>query len=212
MEELDPELDLALSYATDGRGAAAALLALDRRLAAILRRTREPLVGQMRLTWWREALERLDTVPPPAEPVLAAIAAEVLPAGVRGADLAPIVDGWEALLEEPFEAAAIERHAERGGALFSAIGCVIGVTADPVRLAGEGWALADLACHLTDPAARETAAAAARSRLDRSLAQRWSRRGRMLGGLAHLARLDLAGRTRPAHRLWRLLRHRLTGR
>ena len=212
MEQLDPAVLLALSYAVSGRNAAAALLALDQRLAAILRRTNDPLIGQMRLTWWREALERLDRAPAPAEPVLSALAAEVLPADVRGADLARIVDGWEALIEEPFDTAAIERHAERGSVLFSAIGRVIGATGDPVGLAGEGWALADLALHVSDAATRDAAASAARTRLERALLHGWSRRGRMLGGLTHLAQLDLAGRTHSARRVWRLLAHRLTGR
>ena len=66
----DPERALALSYAVEGRDALAALLALDDALARLLRSTREPALGQMRLAWWREALERLDTAPPPAEPVL----------------------------------------------------------------------------------------------------------------------------------------------
>ena len=64
----NPERVLALSYAGEGRGALAALLALDDSLATLLRTTREPALGQMRLAWWREALERLDTAPPPAEP------------------------------------------------------------------------------------------------------------------------------------------------
>jgi phytoene synthase len=212
MDEADPERALALSYASRGRDAAAALLALDDRLAAILRRTTEPLVGQMRLTWWREALEKLDTAPPPAEPVLAALAAEALPRGLRGADLTPMIDGWEALLDDPLDAAAIERHAMRGRALFEAIAGVIGVSGDPVAAAGEGWALADLARHLSDPDARRRAAALAGPGLDAALAARWSRNGRMLGALAHLARLDLAGRPRSPWRVARLLAHRLTGR
>jgi phytoene synthase len=212
MDEPDPERALALSYAVRGRDAAAALLALDDRLAAILRRTREPLVGQMRLTWWREALERLDAAPPPAEPVLAALAAEALPRGVRGADLVPIIEGWEALLDDPLDAGAIERHAIRGRALFEGIARAIGASGDPIVPAGEGWALADLARHLTDPDARRSAADLARARLRTALARRWSRAGRPLGALAHLARLDLAGRERSPRRVWRMLVHRLTGR
>jgi phytoene synthase len=212
MDQTDAERALALSYAARGRDAAAALLALDDRLAAILRRTTEPLVGQMRLTWWREALEKLDAAPPPAEPVLAALAAEVLPRGIRGVDLAPIIDGWEALLEEPLDAAAIERHAMRGRALFEALARVIGASGDPVAAAGEGWALADLVRHLSDADARRRAADLAKPRLDAALAARWSRNGRPLGALAHLARLDLAGRQRSPWRVARLLAHRLTGR
>jgi hypothetical protein len=44
--------------ATRVRGTATlALLALDARLAAILRGRREPIAAQLRLAWWREMLD-----------------------------------------------------------------------------------------------------------------------------------------------------------
>ena len=211
MEAPDPERALALSYAVTGSDAAAAILALDDRLAGIIRRTGEPLVGQMRLTWWREALERLDREPAPAEPVLQALAAIVLPRGVTGAALASVVDGWEALLVDPLDDAAMIAHAERGRVLFTSIARAIGARDAASGMAGEGWALADLSLHLLDPAARCAAAALAHARLDAALRQRWSRAGRPLGALAHLARLDLRGHRRSPRRVFRLLFHRLTG-
>ncbi|RYE01298.1 MAG: hypothetical protein EOP61_11635, partial [Sphingomonadales bacterium] len=90
----NPERALILTYAGERRAALAALLALDDALATLLRTTSEPALGQMRLAWWREALERLDSAPAPAEPVLRALAGEVLPLGVTGASLVPIVHGW----------------------------------------------------------------------------------------------------------------------
>lgn len=215
MHEDDPEYALALSYAVEGRVAAAAILALDDRLAAILRATREPLIGQMRLTWWHDALIALDTAPAPAEPLLERIAREALPAGVTGAELAAMIDGWEALLEQPLSEEAIARHGHRGRALFTAIGQVTGAADDPVESAGEGWALADLSRHLTDADAVATARSLARKPLDHALSRRWSRKGRALGALAHLARLDLdhpGARRGAPRRVMRLLRHRLTGR
>ena len=211
MEAPDPERALALSYAVTGSDAAAAILALDDRLAGIIRRTGEPLVGQMRLTWWREALERLDREPAPAEPVLQALAAMVLRRGVAGGDLAGVVDGWEALLVDPLDDAAMIAHAERGRVLFTSIARAIGARDAASGMAGEGWALADLSLHLLDPAARCAAAALARARLDAALRQRWSRAGRPLGALAHLARLDMGGHRRSPRRVFRLLFHRLTG-
>ena len=69
------ERALALSYAAETvRPGVAALFSLDDTLGQILRTTREPLVGQMRLTWWHEALRALDGAPPPAQPVLQALA------------------------------------------------------------------------------------------------------------------------------------------
>jgi phytoene synthase len=215
MSPADSERALALSYAVSGREAAVAIFALDDRLAEILRATREPLVGQMRLTWWREALEKLDDALPPAEPVLQALAATTLPLGVGGARLSRIVDGWEALLEQPIGDDVLERYADRGGTLFAAIGTAIGVTADPVEIAGRGWALADLSRHLESEQTANRAAELAAPLLDQALQRRWSRGGRALGAMAHLARLDLVrpdSRTGAPHRVWRVLRHRLTGR
>lgn len=216
----DPERALILAYAPlVSRPALAALLALDDALALLLRTTSQPAVGQLRLAWWREALAKLDTAPPPAEPVLRGLAAEVLPRGVTGASLVPIVHGWEVLVEEEaLDGLALARFAAGRGSLFVAAGAALGAGTDPLALGGEGWALADLARHLGDGEEAAAARAAAAPRLAQALAQRWSRNGRALGALAHRARMDLEA---PADaplpvgapkRVARLLWHRLTGR
>ncbi|HEX8302335.1 hypothetical protein [Sphingomonas sp.] len=220
MTSENPERALALSYAGEGRGALAALLALDDALSLLLRTTSEPALGQMRLAWWREALERLDHASPPAEPVLRAIAAELLPRGVSGLSLVPIVHGWEVLIEEErLDADALRRFGEGRGSLFVAAGVALGAApADPVAQAGQGWALADLARNLGAPAEAGLARKQAEPLLALAGGGRWSPRGRALGALAHLARMDLAlpndvsppiGSPR---RVGRLLWHRLTGR
>jgi phytoene synthase len=220
MPRVDPERALALSYAPRARRAGLeALFALDEALGSILRTTREPLVGQMRLTWWHAALMELDIAPPPTQPVLQALAAEVLPRGVSGAQLAGMIDGWEALLEEPLNEAAMLLHARaRGGGLFVAAGTVITSVGDPLATAGEGWALADLARNLGDGKIAARAVQLARPRLAEATRCRWSRAARPLGALAQLAQLDLdvprgspVPRSRPA-RVARLAWHRLTGR
>ena len=200
------------------RDGIAALLALDDGLARIVRTTREPIVGQMRLTWWYEALTALGTAPPPAEPVLAAIAAQVLPRGVTGAALAAMTDGWEVLLgPDPVDDAALRAHAaQRGGALFAAMACVLGAPGfAALPEAGAGWALADLARHWSDAGQAEAARAMAVERLTVALRTRWPIALRPLGMLAHLARDDL----RHPHespgsprRLARMLMHRIWGR
>jgi phytoene synthase len=218
----DPEQGLAFSYARAGaRSGLAALFALDSALAGILRTTREPIVGQMRLTWWHEALTRLDSAPPPAEPVLQALALHVLPHGVSGARLAGMIDGWEALLDaETLEDTAIARYADaRGGALFAMAGEVLGARdGDPVVPAGRGWALADLGRHLRDRAVAERVLGMAAAPLAEASGARWSRAARPLGALARIARMNLAvpldtplpiGAPR---RVGRLLLHRLWGR
>lgn len=212
MTSTGPERDLILTYAPlPGRAALAALLMLDDALAALLRTTRESAIGQIRLAWWREALERLDHAPPPAEPVLKAVAAS----GLRGGALTPIVHGWEVLIEaDRLDAAALTRFGDGRGTLFALAGAAMGATGDPLREAGQGWALADLARHLAPPEEAATARALAGPLLDVACAARWSGNGRALGAMAHLARRDLDGaeETAPISRISRLLWHRLTGR
>ena len=220
----DPERALALSYApAERRAALAALLDLDDTLAGILRTTREPLVGQMRLTWWHAALCALDTAPPPAQPVLQALAAEVLPRGVSGARLAGMIDGWEALLGEPLDGAALARHAIfRGAGLFEAAALVLDADDRGIECWGRGWAYADLANRLSD----SRVSAIARNRGKARLPMRFghgrrdhgnaplSRAARALGALALSARMTLADIGVPGapRRVARLAWHRLTGR
>ncbi|MEG3082344.1 hypothetical protein U1707_01695 [Sphingomonas sp. PB2P12] len=191
------------------------LFALDNTLAAILRTTREPLVGQMRLTWWYEALGRLDIATAPAEPVLTALQSHVLPAGVSGAMLAGMTDGWEALLEPEFDAAIAERFArDRGRRLFELAGTMLSVSDDRIGLAGEGWALADLSQRLSDAPSRALAHTRAGDTLDAALRGRWPGKTRTLGALALSARFDLSASPTPPgspKRVGRLAWHRLTG-
>jgi len=216
----NPERALALTYAGARRDALAALLALDDALALLLRTTREPALGQMRLAWWREALERLDHAPPPAEPVLRALAEKILPHGVTGASLVPIVHGWEVLVEEEtLDADALRRFGEGRGHLFVAAGRVLGAASgDPLVEAGQGWALGDLAQNLQVAGEAAEARRQAQAWLTRAAAVRWSRNARALGALSHLARLDLAvpegvlPATGAPRRVLRMLWHRLTGR
>jgi len=215
----DPERRLALRYApASARGALDALFALDATLGAILRSTTEPMVGQIRLTWWHEALERLDAGMVPAEPVLSALAHDVLGRGVTGAQLAGMIDGWEALLDTALDGHALEAHAAaRGGGLFGAAGVVLGAWGDPVAAAGQGWALADLSRRLSDQALAMAARDRARPLLRAACAARWSRAGRALGALAHLARRDLdiaPGESVPVGapgRVARIFWHRISG-
>lgn len=115
-----------------------ALWALDLALVRIVETTTEPRLGEIRLAWWREALQRLDTAPPPPEPVLNALATAVLPR-VTGAALAGLEDGALAWLGgDPGEAARL-----RGQALFAAAALLLG-GGDPGG-AGASWAAGDLA-------------------------------------------------------------------
>ncbi|UIJ43677.1 squalene/phytoene synthase family protein [Sphingomonas cannabina] len=204
----EAERRLALAYAPPNqRAAMAALFTLDDALASVLRTTREPMVGQMRLTWWHDALTNLDGAPPPAEPVLQGLARDVLPLGVTGGTLAAMVEGWEELLEaDPLSDTALEAFARlRGGTLFVAGGAGAD---DPLQAAGTGWALVDLARHARDVELAQRAGTLAAPYFEKALAARWNRANRGWGALAHLARLHDAA---PPRRVGRALWHRMTG-
>lgn len=212
----DPERRLAMTYAALAhRPAVDALWSLDDKLAGILRATREPMVGQMRLTWWHEALSALDKSAAPAEPILRALARDVVP-HVSGGRLADLVEGWEALLEPTLDASAMQAHAlHRGGGLFSAMAAIVSVDDPVIATAGAGWALADLAGHLKAPAQADLARTMARDTLARVAKFRWPAAARVIGATAQSASLDLATRPKPrGHpaRAARLLWVRVTGR
>lgn len=219
--QADPERTLALDYAPVARRAALhALFALDDTLAQVPRTTTEPIIGQMRLAWWHDALTRLDQAAAPAQPVLQGLAGEVLPLGVTGATLAELVVGWEALIEaDTIDAAATAAHAEaRGAALFAVAAVLLGREDRRVAAAGRGWALADLSRHLSSPEAAAEARGLAAAALAEALAGGWPVALRPLGALAHIARMNLSVPTDqpiPAGapgRVGRLVFHRVTGR
>ncbi|MBC2669498.1 hypothetical protein H7F53_10115 [Novosphingobium piscinae] len=132
------------------------VLALDARLAGVVRAAREPMLAQLRLAWWRDRLSEDPTVWPRGEPVLAALANW----GKQAAGLVALVDGWEALLDEPpLTDAAIEGFVCGRSAAIGALAARVGVGPDEVVAAARDWALADLALHLGDPAERACASA-----------------------------------------------------
>ncbi|UYY58925.1 hypothetical protein [Sphingomonas sp. S2-65] len=213
--EIPVERRLILSYAPDaGREGLGALMALDDALAVLLRTTREPALGQLRLAWWRESLEKLDRAAAPAEPTLQWLERSVVGRGVSGESLVPVVHGWEVLVEEEqLDQAAMERFGAGRARLFLAAGAVMGAAKDdPLLEAGQGWALADLSAHLTEPQAVETAREMARPFLAQALARKWSSNGRALGAMTHLAQMRLEDKFGPVQRVSRLLWHRLSGR
>ncbi|HYG31013.1 MAG TPA: squalene/phytoene synthase family protein [Allosphingosinicella sp.] len=217
MIPLDPDRMLALAYVPARRRAAVeALWRLDAALASVLSTGREPLISRIRLAWWREALEGLDRAPPPGEPVLKALAAHVIPAGVSGAEMAAMEAAWEVLLSpDPLGEPEIEAYAARGALLFQYTARLLGDPAPGAAVAagGAAWALVDLARRTAGDGDSEAAIAAARG----LRVSHWPPCLRPLGMLAALARRDVEP-TRPRwerqgapRRMLRMLRHRLSG-
>lgn len=214
MTPLDPDRTLALSYVpAKRRSAVEALWRLDAALGAALAGGREPLIGQIKLVWWRDALEKLDREKAPAEPVLQAVAEHVVPI-VPGAALAEFEQAWTVLLnQEPLSSSDFDDYAARGRLLFRFSATLLGdVSTAEVEDAGEVWALVDLARHSGEPdkmAALNAARERARPR------HRWPVPLRPLGMLHALARRDIEyglGTQGSPGRMLRMLRHRFTGR
>jgi phytoene synthase len=82
VRRVDPDRWLSSRFVADAAARAdlIALYALDHELARIPRVVRDPLMGEIRLAWWREGLEEIAAGKAPrAHPVLQALAAGGLP-------------------------------------------------------------------------------------------------------------------------------------
>jgi 15-cis-phytoene synthase len=191
-----------LHWPVELRPAFDALFAIDDAMAEVVASATQPALAAIKLAWWREALERLDDAPPPAEPRLRAAAEELLPRGVKGAHLARLEDGWLTLLEE---AADQERVRRRGALLFGVAAQLLDKPAADVEQAGATWAEVDAARRFGKP-------------LPQSAPKLRSGPGvRPITVLAALALRDVRrGDTSEPEatpgRAWTLLRHRITGR
>lgn len=173
-DSLSPEADLALAWSpAEVRAPLSIALQLDQRLARIVARTTEPMLGQMRLAWWRDALGTSPQDRPRGDAVLDAISAHW--AGQEAALIA-MVDGWEVLVvAEKLDEAAIEAFAvQRAGFFASLAGHGGAAHAGRIAAAAYRWAIADAAAGVSDAAERALLitlgqSRAAAGRLPRSL-------------------------------------------
>ena len=207
--ERPPDRDLVRLYWPVGlRPAFDALLAIEDAMADVVARSTEPMLGAIKLAWWRERLEELDEGKAPAEPRLQATAAELLPRGIKGVDLAGLEDGWAALLEEQPD---IERVAAGGERLFEMAARLLGTTHPLIECAGRIYAYGNVARRGLIAMHRPT------DELDQLSEHRFPKAMRPLTALAALAARD-AKRGLPFEpegtpgRALALLSHRLSGR
>jgi len=154
-EPLPPEIGLALAWSPPKvRGPLTTAFQLDRRLAKIVARTSEPLLGQMRLAWWRDVLGKPVAERPRGDVVLDAIGRDW--AG-REAALAAMVDGWEVLVTA--ETIGIEEARVLGmgrGTFFAALDQRDDRAGqDRLAAAGYRWALADAAAAVSSSGERD---------------------------------------------------------
>lgn len=202
---IDPDRSFALTHVpTAARDAVSAVWELDARLGTFVATTTQPLVGQMRLTWWYQALSGLEQGVSSPDPLLDALANTVACTVADAPQaLALLVEGWEALLDPmPLSNEALDAHAtKRGEQLFAISGQLMGST-DVICGAGEGWALTDFALRCSDAPTATRAFAMARERFDGGAI---SALPRSLRSLARLACADAKAETRRKRTLLRLL-------
>jgi phytoene synthase len=184
------------------------LFAIDDAMGDVVAKATEPALAAIKLAWWRERMQELDSGEVPAEPRLQASASELVPRGIAGAPLAELEDGWAALLEEQPD---VDRIADRGAKLFEMASNLLGANDPLIEAAGRVYAFASAAkCGFVRMAVGTEA-------LKAISGHRFPRALRPLTGLAALAARDLGrGPDREPEatpgRAMTLLRHRLTGR
>ena len=137
-----------------------ALYALDHELARIPHVVTDPLMGEIRMTWWREGLEELaEGRPVRPHPVLQAIAASKLPALA----LAALAEARLGDLDGPKAGDALLKHVDATEGLVMALAArrlSAAGTAAQVTQAARAFALSSL-----DPEASQAALRLARSDL-----------------------------------------------
>jgi phytoene synthase len=151
LDELPPAQRLALAYAPrQARPETLAFLALDARLATLLRRRGEPVLAQMRLAWWRDVLQKDKQTWPKGEALLALLRDWDEPRA-----LIPLVDGWEALLAESFDKSAIDQFVKGRVLAARRLAVELGLASgEAPGTAAAWWALGDLGANLSEPAER----------------------------------------------------------
>lgn len=147
-EDLDPAVRVALAYATRPTSMRfTAFFLLDAQLAALALASREVMLTQLRLAWWRDALAGSHPRAANAHPILRATDAAF---GEQRAGLGSLVDGWEA-------AAVDEAATERGGPLADARAGVCSLIApdaavEAIRAACAIWTQGSERSWVGDPA------------------------------------------------------------
>ena len=156
LDDVTGDAALAMVYANRKfRAHFQALPGFDAVLAQALSASRDPVMSQFRLAFWRGAVR------PEANKADLPVDFHDLIAhhDVNGDRLAALVDGWEALLEDlPLTPQQLTAYANaRGGNLFALAARIAGQDAsEATSRAGAGWALVNFARHCSDQATVQT--------------------------------------------------------
>jgi phytoene synthase len=149
----DPDRWLASRFIADeaARGDVIALYAFDHVLARVPFQVSEPLMGEIRLTWWGEALDEIFAGRPVrSHPVALALADAVRRRSLARSPLQSMIEArFEDLDRKPFadEVAALAHAGDTSGALMQAAAQALGAppNLDAPRHAGRAYGLALMA-------------------------------------------------------------------
>jgi 15-cis-phytoene synthase len=145
-----PPVRLAIRYAPAPlRPLFAVLLELDARFADVVGTAREPLIAQMKLAWWRDAVQAPPDQRPKGEPLLAR--AYALDNPVLYDAMVALANAWEQLIgADDWPAPLIHDFAQqRGQAVFATYAKLGGLPGDYTSIAAQ-WAVDDLRMRFGD--------------------------------------------------------------
>ena len=147
----DPDRWLSSRFIADAgrRADVIAIYAFNQELARAAAGAREPMVAEIRLTWWREGLdELLAGRPPRGHPVMQALDQAIRRGNLAAPPLEALAEsGFEDLDQDRFaDEAALERYLDATSGAIMALAAAItgGVDAAPLRPAAHAWGLRSL--------------------------------------------------------------------
>jgi phytoene synthase len=146
----DPDRWAAARFVPDAQARAdlIVLYALDHELRRIADSVTQPMLGEIRLAWWRESLEAIfDGAPVRTHPTLEAIADLVTRRGLERAAVEQLVEARGRDLDRASfdEAEALAWGEATAGGVMRLAAKILGAEAAPVEAAGRAWALGRLA-------------------------------------------------------------------
>ncbi|GAB4167248.1 MAG: phytoene/squalene synthase family protein [Thalassobaculales bacterium] len=134
-----------------------AIYAFNDEVARLREQVREPLLGHIRLQWWRESLEGAAAGRPRRHPVVEGLALAIAEAGLPLAPFEAVLAAREQDLEPvpPADLAAFDAYAEgTGGAIEGLAALAMGLPEAAGRAAGRAYAMAGLLRAVPHHAAR----------------------------------------------------------
>jgi phytoene synthase len=148
IRRVDPDRWLSSRFIEDAaeRADAIAIYAYDHELTRAPRVTSNAILGEIRLTWWREMLEEtFEGRPVRAHPTAQALAAAITRRGLARTPLEAMIDArYRELDPAPMtEPEALDWARDTGGRAAELVACILDpdVQADLAQAAGAAWSL-----------------------------------------------------------------------